>query len=416
MRSDLKRAWKALPEPVRRIANQAEQAFGRAVLPLVVSRYWRRGRAAQAPVVVAGLHGAVLGIGQGARLFTQALSDGGVDLTVLDLKPGLLAPRQAHAPSAGPRAPSRGVLVSHLNPPELELYLRRAGAEVLNGRRHIGYWAWELPVAPHGWKRAFGYVDEVWCPSSFTAAALRVIAPPKVPVRVVPHPMFVLPEVTPDRARFGFPDQACVVLQAFDLRSTAARKNPLGGLEAYLRAVPLASDKARLVCKLVGADAFPDIFEQLKARVAERSDLILIADELSSHDMLTLTASADVILSLHRAEGFGLLLAEGMWLGKPVVATAWSGNMDFMDANSAALVDYKPMVAKDPQGMYSGALWADPDLHSAASQLASLIAEPAERAALGARARARALIDFDRETWLTNVKALLLGSARPGRF
>jgi glycosyltransferase involved in cell wall biosynthesis len=232
----------------------------------------------------------------------------------------------------------------------------------------------------------------------------------------VPHPIFVLPQVAPDRARFGFPDQACIVLQAFDLRSTAARKNPLGGLDAYLRAVPQASDRARLVCKLVGAQAFPDIFAQLKARVAEREDLILIADELSAHDMLTLTASADVILSLHRAEGFGLLLAEGMWLGKPVVATAWSGNMDFMDADSAALIDYKPMVAKDPQGMYSGALWADPDLDAAAERLRALIGDPAARVALGERARARALVDFDREAWLTSVKALLLGSGRPERF
>jgi glycosyltransferase involved in cell wall biosynthesis len=416
MAPNLKLAWKALPAPVRRVANQAEQAFGRAVLPFVVSRYWRRGRPAEAPILVAGLHGNVRGLGQGARMFTQALTDGGVDVTVLDMEATLTARPPLRSAESDRNAPSRGVLVTHLNPPELELYLKRGGANILSGRRHIGYWAWELPVAPHGWKRAFGYVDEVWCPSSFTAASLRAIAPSKLPVRVVPHPMFVLPDVTPDRGRFGFPDGACVVLQAFDLRSTAARKNPFGGLDAYLSAVPQPSDKARLVCKLVGAQAFPAIFEQLKARVAQRSDLILISDELSSHDMLTLTASADVILSLHRAEGFGLLLAEGMWLGKPVVATAWSGNMDFMDADSAALVDYKPVLAKDPQGMYQGALWADPDLEEAAQHLRALIADPAEREALGDRARARALIDFDRETWLTNVKALLLGSGRSDRF
>jgi glycosyltransferase involved in cell wall biosynthesis len=416
MRPDLKRVWKALPAPVRRLANLAEQTVGRATLPLVVARKWRRGRAAASPIVVAGLHEAVLGLGQGARLFTQALRNGGLDVTILDMEQALSAPRALSPARTGSAATSRGVIITHLNPPELELYLQRTGAQALQGRRHIGYWAWELPVAPHGWRRAFGYVDEVWCPSSFTASALRAIAPSKLTVRVVPHPIFVLPKVAPDRARFGFPDGACIVLQAFDLRSTAARKNPFGGLEAYLRAVPQACDKARLVCKLVGAGAFPEIFEQLKARVAERADLILIADELSSHDMLTLTASADIILSLHRAEGFGLLLAEGMWLGKPVVATAWSGNMDFMDADSAALIDFKPVVARDPQGMYQGALWADPDLDDAAQRLRGLVADPAERQALGERARARALIDFDRETWLANVKGLLLGAGRTDRF
>ncbi len=98
------------------------------------------------------------------------------------------------------------------------------------------------------------------------------------------------------------------------------------------------------------------------------------------------------MLSLHRAEGFGLVPAEAMLLGVPVVATGWSGNMDFMDADSAALVPYTLVPARDPRGVFEaeGAEWAEPDIAAAAARLARLADDPAERAALGARGRATA--------------------------
>lgn len=414
MAGELKQAWKALPAPVRRVANQAAQGLGRATLPYTVARRWRVGAAGGEPVIVAGLHDAVVGLGQGARLFCGALEQDGVDLRRLDVAQTLAAPVELGRRAAQPTdLPTAGVVVSHLNPPELELYLQKTGAQLLAGRRHVGYWAWELPTAPPQWRRAFGYVDEVWCPSSFTAAALRAIAPRRVPVRVVPHPIFVTPTPRPDRTRFGLPNEACIVLQAFDLRSTVARKNPLGALDAYLRAVPDDDGSARLVCKVVGAEAFPTLFAELRTRVAARSDLILISETLSSQDMLALTASVDIILSLHRAEGFGLLLAEAMWLGKAVMATAYSGNMDFMDPQSAALIDWKPVAARDPQGMYAGALWAEPDLGAAAVALRRLIADPAAREGLGRRGQARARRYFDRDTWLRTVRGGLT-RAQPG--
>ena len=130
--------------------------------------------------------------------------------------------------------------------------------------------------------------------------------------------------------------------------------------------------------------------------------------------MLSLVASADIVLSLHRAEGFGLLLAEAMWLSKAVVATGWSGAMDFMDETSAALVDWTLTPARDPQGMYdSGALWADPDIVDAARQLSRLIADPLARTRLGAAARLRAERSFDRYGWLPTLREALAGASDP---
>ncbi len=417
MTIDVRRAWKLLPEPVRRSANEAVQALGRAYVPIQVARRWRRGRSASEPIIVVGLPAAVLGLGQGARLFAEALRSSGFQIAVVDAGEPLSRRLGAKAPPDLKTLPSAGgVVVSHLNPMELERYLLKTGARVLKDRRHIGYWVWELPVAPPHWRRGFRYLDEVWCPSSFTAQALRAIAPDNVPIRVVPHPMFVTPEVCGDRLRFDLPPSACVVLQAFDLKSTAARKNPGGALQAYLAAVPKPGPSACLVCKVVGAEASPEIFAELQAQIATRPDLILIREELSGQDMLRLIASADIVLSLHRAEGFGLLLAEAMWLSKPVVATGWSGAMDFMDETSAALVKWTLSPARDPQGMYdTGALWAEPDIADAARKLSRLIADPLARAQLGAAARARAETCFSRGTWLETFKAALAGEQQVDR-
>jgi len=408
--ASLRRAWKRLPVPVRRAANETAQAIHRSFTPLRVSRWWRRGRPASAPVTVAGVHRAVIGIGAGVRLFTDALRSGGLEVHVLDVSEPLGVPARL-AGAEAPPPPDEGVLMSHLNPPELLRYLHRTGGRALRGKRHVGYWAWELPVAPDVWRGAFRYVDEVWAPSGFTADAIRALAPLNMRVEVVGHPIFMTPRPADDRSRFDLPAGGCVVLLAFDLRSTAARKNPFGALEAYERAFPEPDASRLLVCKIVGSDADPRSRSRLEAHVARRPDLRLIDEEISSEAMLTLLASSDVVLSLHRAEGFGLLLAEGMWLGKAVIATGWSGNMDFMDADSAALVRHRLIEVDDPQGMYAGGCWAEPDLDHAAELLRRLVDNAGFRRELGARARRRAEEAFDRDRWLRDVASRL--GARP---
>uniref|UniRef100_UPI0015752BDD glycosyltransferase family 4 protein n=1 Tax=Caulobacter sp. S45 TaxID=1641861 RepID=UPI0015752BDD len=367
---------------------------------------WRRGLPGGEPVTVAGLHSSSIGLGRGARLFAEALRGAGVQVRAQDVGPTLQT-----VPDFALEAPgllsSPGLLVSHLNPPELALWLQRTAARGLTGRRHIGYWAWELPILPPAWTPAFAYVDEVWCPSEFTADAVRERAPSGTPVRVVPHPIFQVPRLAPDRARFGFPADACVVLSALDLKSTSARKNPLGAIEAYRRAVPAPDGRSLLVCKVSGGGDAPERLAEVQAALSDRSDIRLLQQVLSEADMTRLIASVDVVLSLHRAEGFGLLLAEALWLGKPVVATAWSGVMDFLDEASSALVPWTPGPVQDVQVMYAGGWWAEPDLDAAAGHLGRLIADPLARERLGARAAARAARVFDAAAWIAAVRPLL---------
>ena len=123
--------------------------------------------------------------------------------------------------------------------------------------------------------------------------------------------------------------------------------------------------------------------------------------------MRTLMASVDVVISLHRSEGFGLFLAEAMCLGKPVVATGWSGNMDFMDEKSAGLVRYCLVRGGVEAGPYAGGQWAEPDVDHAAQLIGRLIREPEHRAAMGRAALAKAEACFSQARWMAGVRGSL---------
>ena len=204
--------------------------------------------------------------------------------------------------------------------------------------------------------------------SEFTAAAFRAWLPPDagIVVRIVPIPVAVAPPTpsTLGRADFGLPDAAVIVLVSFSLASSNVRKNPLGAMQAFRAAFGDRADRI-LLLKIGNPGHFPAEFAG-----PERGGGRLFRISASkpapcrAADSHALTACADIVLSLHRSEGFGLVPAEAMLLGRPVVATGWSGNMDFMDADSAALVGYRLVPARDPRGVFEapGAVWAEPDL------------------------------------------------------
>jgi glycosyltransferase involved in cell wall biosynthesis len=400
--SGLQRAWRRLPKAVRYALFGVAKRGLEALRPLRVRAGWKKGRVGGEPVTILGLHSAVVGLGEGARLAAGALEAAGLKVAredvsaVYGIKPELPVP--ASAPAAG------GVVVSHINPPELMWLLALTGAEHLKGKKHIGYWAWELETAPKDWARAFAYVDEVWALSEFNAVSLRAIAPKGLPVKAVGLPVHRFPRLEPDRKGFGIEGDAPVVLAGFDLKSNAARKNPWAALEAYERAVPEADGSARLMLKVASAGADPEAFARLQAKAAARPDIILLQAHLSDEAMRRLMASVDIVLSLHRSEGFGLFLAEAMWLGKPVVATGWSGNMDFMDSQSAGLVAYELVEAGREAGPYAGGQWAEPEVGHAAVLLARLLRDPQHRAEMGRRALAKAEACFSQERWMAGVR------------
>lgn len=379
---------------LRDLAWRHAPAFSQALSTrLPALRAWRlygwRRRARPprvAPVVLAGFHGAVLGLGEAARSATSALRGTGLAVTAWDISETMGHARRLPVGDTDPPPPGPGVLIAQMNPPELIRLVSMTGGAAFEGKYVIGCWAWELSEIPALWKPAFRYVDEVWALSEFTADAVRRAAPRRVKVRVVPIAV-PLNDTSPARDRFGFGDET-IVLCAFDFRSTIARKNPLAALDAFRRAKAQAKGPATLVFKTVGGDEAPEALARLQAAIGDDADVRLMTQSLDAAERDQLLASCDILLSLHRSEGFGLFPAEAMAAGKPVVATAWSGNLDFMDDASAVLVPYALRAVEDPQGIYSGGQWAQADTEAAGQALARLIDDPEHRARLGAAARA----------------------------
>jgi glycosyltransferase involved in cell wall biosynthesis len=244
---------------------------------------------------------------------------------------------------------------------------------------------------PPDWQAALKFVHEIWVPSKFTADALDKLLPGRV--RVVPHPVAIAaPAAEPDRPGFGLPPDVVTVLVSFNLASSFERKNPLAAIAAFRAAFGDRNDRL-LVLKVGYPDHFPADLARLRDAIGGSRNIRLDAGTLSPQRSRSLLASVDIVLSLHRSEGFGLVPAEAMLLGKPVIATGWSGNMDFMDASCAALIGYRLVPVTDPRGVYDipGAVWAEADRDETVEHLRRLADDAALREQMGARARVAAM-------------------------
>jgi len=356
---------------------------------------------ARSGVNLAGHLSAPQGLGVAARNTAHLFDELGIPWCAVDVPPPAptaerAAWPEAHAWDARARAP-HAVNLLHLNAPEvLELLWERPRWLELDGRVTACVPFWEFPKLPPAWRDGLECMDVVLAPSLFVERTVRA-ALPQTPVIHFPQWLSRPAAVVADRPRFGIPAGACVFLAVFDTRSDFARKNPLGALDAFARAFPSDRDGVRLVLRIHnarGARAEPGGPEtQLRAAAARDPRVVVVDGPLTRDDVLSLAASCDAYVSLHRAEGFGLGPLEAMSLGRPAVATRWSGNLDYMSDEDSLLVPATEtpvrgtgIRAYDPARMGAGQTWGEPDLDAAAHHLRALADDPALPARLGARA------------------------------
>ena len=259
------------------------------------------------------------------------------------------------------------------------------------GRRLIGYWFWEAAVVPEVMRRAMRRVDVLWAPTTFVADVL-------CSARLAPVTLLPLPIPEPQRGPAGRAEieplrgtaDRFVFLVTFDHLSVMARKHPLAAIEAYRRAFPDPAAGTVLVVKTMGARHRPRDHERLRRAAAGRADIRVWDGELGRPEQMALIAESDCVVSLHRAEGLGLHLAEAMWLGTPTIATRWSGNLDLADDDSAALIDADLVPIVGGEGVYPGTgCWADPRLDDAADAMRRIVDDGGWRASITTAARAR---------------------------
>lgn len=344
-----------------------------------------------------GFATANFGLGVALRNTASLLESLGHPFAVLDIDPGGNRTghdfsARAHFVEAGRPLP-HPVNLFHMNPPGVQSLLRDLpGLVDKRSKYNVCVPYWELPRLPTSWKPVLDAMDLVLAPSRFIHAA---IADAGVAARCEYYRQtLALPQAAPDRARWDLPEGRTVFLFSFDISSGVQRKNPLAVLEAFQRAFP--DGRALLLVKINNPDLNENartVVERFKSIAAGLPNVRILDRALPYAELASLFASIDAYVSLHRGEGLGLGMLECMAQGKPVIATAWSGNMDFMDAENSCLVPYA-LVPLDPGTQYFAVsegveqVWAEPSVTAASDWMSRLDASPALRDDIGKKARA----------------------------
>lgn len=363
IRFTIKKTWKRLPRPLRE--------FPLYFLTWLLAPV-KKGEsdAASGPVYIMGNFQSGGGISRSAELYAAQYAKQGpcicVDTTNEMLQVIHTQLPQGHfktlAEAKKDRAPA--TVIIHLNPPQFHWLLCQLGRGFLKHKRVIAYWAWELEDIPNLWKQGLEFVDAIEVPSEFTAQAIRRNTTKQV--TVVPHPTAA--NITPKNV-FGH-EGKLRCLYIFDLASLCERKNPEGVIAAFVDA--FTPQQATLTLKIGQARRFPQVIQQLQTLCKPYPHIHISMEWLDEEGLHNLYQNHDVYLSLHRSEGFGLTIQEAMQHGLYIVATGWSGNMDFMKGERITEVPFT-LVSIDQQNNDSwgvpGAQWAEADIKAASQAL-----------------------------------------------
>lgn len=323
------------------------------------------------------------GVGEAVRSLARSLRSAGIPFAASSHRDHGSRNLAAARVDAGDSGSPYAISLVCVNAENVSEFIRLRGVDYFAGRHNVAHWVWETPEFPRRWEGETTEFDELWTPSSFVTDALREVS--SVPVHTIPYSLHE--DVPPDPPpSLGIPPDVFLFAFAFDFASCQTRKNPLGLVQAFRRAFGARRDVALLLkCahSEFRTEQWTAVLEEARRCNVRISDVVLDRPK-----MLALLERVDCYVSLHRSEGFGLTLAEAMSFGKPVIATGYSGNMDFMSAETSLLVGYTLVPVKDPWGPYrSGYVWAEPDLEQAAESMRWVVEHREAAKQIGERAR-----------------------------
>jgi glycosyltransferase involved in cell wall biosynthesis len=315
------------------------------------------------------------GLGEAARMLARAVEHAGIPFVAISYGDS------SHGGSDESIGPSSEAVpydtnVLCLQPDQLRSFANEVGVAFFSRRTNIGFWFWESTVFPDYYVPELRLLDRLWVPSQHVRGVM--IQATSAPVHVIPIPVVARSVEMSGREELGLPREGFVFLALFDLVS-ARRKNPQAVIDAFRTAFPPGAG-AQLVIKTInGHDREPRHLRVLQEAASGRDDITVLDGYVSARERDTMLAACDCFVSLHRAEGLGLPMLEAMCLGKPVIATGFSGNLDFMDDEGSYLVPFRLVpVPTGEWGHSEGALWAEPSVEVAAARMRQVFDAPDE--------------------------------------
>lgn len=326
--------------------------------------------------------GSVSGLGTAARSLQAALEAAHIPLQSFELPNWEDTGRPKPELRGGPYR----VNLIHQNADVLHLFADAYGQELLAGRYNIEHAVWEMPSLRSDWARSLGLLDEIWVPTEFCRRAFA--ASTTLPVTTIPYSIDQLElQATLKRQDLGLPVDGFLFSTVFDVSSGFLRKNPLAVIDAFRRAFG-DSRQVLLVLKCFNSHYAPERLAELRDRAAA-PNIRLLDERWNDAQIHSLHRISDCLVSAHRAEGFGLNLAETMYFGNAVIGTAYGAVTDFMTPENSYLLDYKPVEIESTVGPYlKGNIWAEASVDHLAELMRRVYTDTAERKAKGERAQA----------------------------
>lgn len=335
---------------------------------------------------VVGYAKAVIGIAEDVRMAVRSLSHAQVPVAVIDAPMHGPAPCDHTLDDLLTAQPVHRFSLYCLPPPELARLPLEGGARLLqSGTYNICATPWELPAWPRHLAGVFDAFDEVWTYTGFVHQAIAPLT--SKPVLKVPLAVEVDTAIGRNRPALGLPEDRFLFLVMFDGNSWLSRKNPLAAVQAFAKAFQ-GNRHVGLVIKAMGLDRASAGWQAVEAVIKGDERVTVIDRMLSRNELTCLSASCDAYVSLHRAEGFGRIIAETMLLGVPTITTNFSGNVDFCLPTTSYLVDGPLVPLRHEDYIFAdGQHWCDPDVDQAAQQMRRLYEDTAHTKALADAAR-----------------------------
>jgi len=325
------------------------------------------------------------GLGQSCRLLANELKHCSFPVKIINyIQVGNLSQKDTSWDQEIEKECCYSINVVHINPHELGTAMIQLDREIWDRRYNIGFWLWELEEFPEQWLPCLEYMDEIWTPSEFISCAIRKKT--EKPVWTIPYAIEAEPISECGRSEFGLPNDQFLFLILYDNNSITERKNPQGAITAFRMAFSKQEENVGLVIKINTPDKKE--LKQLRNQLDGYKNIYFIVKTLEKKKVNSLIACVDVVVSLHRAEGFGLVLAEAMFLGTPTIATNWSSNIEFMNSNIACMVDYSLVEIQEDRGPFKrGQHWAEADLNQAAEYMKKLYKDENYREQISKKAK-----------------------------
>lgn len=286
-------------------------------------------------------------------------------------------------PQDAERAPPYRINVIQVNAIGIKQFMSGFGPNLFDDAYNIAIWAWELSAFRSDWQDRFENLDEIWALSEFNRNAISTMSP--LPVTTIPPALIPRPDPADDLKVWNRPD-GFVFVCVFDVGSQLERKNPQAVIAAFRASFERRED-VHLLLKFHSAHHNRAEVEDLLRAIAPDPNIHVVSDLLNPAALQSLLDSTDCLVSAHRAEGFGLNIAEYMRDGKPVIATSYSGNMDFTLEGCSFLLRYELIRTGQASFPYeTGSVWADPSVSHLSELMTYVVNNRSAAQVVGSRA------------------------------